>query len=59
MATIRKIDGKRGSVYRAIIRKQGQNLSRTFKIQMDAIAFRSPTVSGGFAESLVTLNGRT
>jgi len=36
VATIRKIDGKRGTVYRAIIRRKGQTLSKTFRIKSDA-----------------------
>ncbi len=43
MATIRKIDGKRGTVYRAIIRKRGQSLSRTFSIKSDAAKWAART----------------
>lgn len=36
MATIRTISGRRGTVYQAIIRRQGRNLSRTFPNRADA-----------------------
>jgi hypothetical protein len=36
VATYKTIDGKRGTRYRAIIRKRGQQLSRTFPTKTDA-----------------------
>jgi hypothetical protein len=36
VATIKSIDGKWGTRYRAIIRKQGKNMSRMFNIISDA-----------------------
>ncbi|MGI9341373.1 MAG: site-specific integrase, partial [Gammaproteobacteria bacterium] len=36
MATIRKVKGKRGTVYRAIIRRKGQSLSKAFTTKTDA-----------------------
>ena len=36
MATIRKVNGKRGIVYRAIIRRRGVSLSATHRTRSDA-----------------------
>ena len=43
MATIRTINGKRGTVYCAIIRKRGQNLSRNFHTRSNAQKWAAKT----------------
>ncbi|MCP4002494.1 MAG: hypothetical protein GY727_16455 [Gammaproteobacteria bacterium] len=58
MATIRTIEGKRGIVYRAIIRKRGQNLSRTFSTKSNARRWAAKTeaeIESGMDEAAYTI----
>ena len=43
MATIRTIERKRGTVYKAIVRTHGQTLSRTFDTKSDAAKWGKQT----------------